>query len=180
VIHSGAGTQAKTWPSAHWYSLINRLSEQYKPQFMLVGCGSERRLAKRLAAQSPRGSVVDWTGQLSVVELAALLERSDLFIGLDSGPAHLAAAVGIPVVVLFSGTNTPQQWQPHGERVLMLRNLVSCSPCHREHCPLVDHRCMSGLAPERVAHAVDAILATEDWLMNNLHTSLSLLRETAE
>ncbi len=99
--------------------------------------------------------VIDWTGQLGVGELAAVLEQSDLFVGADSGPAHLAAAVGTPAVVLFSGTNDPKQWRPWGTGVTVVRREVRCSPCHRERCPLKDHPCMRGLEVEEVAQAVE-------------------------
>jgi ADP-heptose:LPS heptosyltransferase len=99
--------------------------------------------------------VIDWTGQLGVGELAAVIEQSDVFVGADSGPAHLAAAVGTPAVVLFSGTNDPRQWQPWGSGVTVVRRVVRCSPCHRERCPLKDHPCMNGLEVAEVARAVE-------------------------
>jgi len=83
-----------------------------------------------------------------------LLERAEVVVGADSGPVHLATAVGRPVVVLFSGTNRPEQWQPHGRDVTVLRHPVPCSPCHRERCPRDGHPCMGELRPERVARAV--------------------------
>ena len=88
-------------------------------------------------------------------ELAAVIEQSDLFVGADSGPAHLAAAVGTPAVVLFSGTNDPRQWQPWGTDVTVVRHEVRCSPCHRERCPLKEHPCMRGLEVEEVARTVE-------------------------
>ena len=66
---------------------------------------------------------------------------------------HLAAAVGTPVVELFGGTNNPQQWQPCGRYVTVVRHPVECSPCHRRRCPLPDHPCMSRLNPAAVAEA---------------------------
>jgi ADP-heptose:LPS heptosyltransferase len=102
----------------------------------------------------PYPGVIDWTGQLSVGELAAVIGQSDLFVGGDSGPAHVAAAMGTPAVVLFSGTNDPRQWRPWGAGVTVVRREVRCSPCHRERCPLRDHPCMKGLEVEEVARAV--------------------------
>jgi hypothetical protein len=95
-----------------------------------------------------------------VDELAAVLEASDLFIGADSGPAHLAAAVGTPAVVLFSGTNDPRQWQPCGEAVRVLRQPVPCSPCHRTRCPWADHPCMRRLTPNDAAAAVEDLASS--------------------
>src|SRR4029077_16046934 len=102
-----------------------------------------------------------WTGKLSLAELAALIERANVFVGADSGPAHLAAAVGPRAVVLSTGPNRPQQWRPYGPRVTVVRHLVACSPCQREVCPWGDHPCMRGLRPESVAQAVTETLAEE-------------------
>jgi ADP-heptose:LPS heptosyltransferase len=102
--------------------------------------------------------VIDWTGILNLSELAAVLSSADLFVGADSGPAHLAAAVGRPVVVLFSGTNNPRQWRPCGEQVAIVRHPVECSPCHARRCPLPNHPCMRDLTPDSVARAVDGRL----------------------
>jgi ADP-heptose:LPS heptosyltransferase len=104
-------------------------------------------------------AVVDWTGRLRLAELAALLEECDLFVGADSGPAHLAAAVGGRVAVLWSGTNDRRQWQPYGERVRVIRHAVPCQPCHRQACRWADHPCMKGLRPDCVLAAIVELLA---------------------
>jgi hypothetical protein len=113
--------------------------------------------------------VADWTGRLSIVELAALLEQADVLVGADSGPAHLAAAVGTPAVVLFSGTNSAGQWQPCGEQVTVIRHEVDCSPCHRGRCPRAGHPCMRLIRPQEVAAEVQRVLARTS------HDSLPLL-----
>jgi ADP-heptose:LPS heptosyltransferase len=157
-LHIGAGTQAKTWPGEHWRSLAARLVESLDAQIILVGGPADHVPADQMLHDGPRLQVANWTGELSVVELAALLQRSDLLVGADSGPAHLAAAVNTPVITLFSGTNNPRQWQPDGPEVTVLRHSVPCSPCHRKKCPFGDHPCMTGLVPERVAAVVEARL----------------------
>jgi ADP-heptose:LPS heptosyltransferase len=157
VIHVGAGTPAKQWPPGHWRAVIAALGNRWGAQVVLVGSASERRLAAAIGA-GQNGRVLDWTGRLDLNELAALVERADLFLGADSGPAHLAAAVGTPLVTLFSGTNQPAQWQPRGSRVVVVRLPVACSPCHRQRCGLRDHPCMTGLEPS-------AVLAAAEWML---------------
>ncbi len=157
VVHVGAGTRAKCWPVEYWRRLVAGLVGR-GAQVVLVGGADERTIALRIAERQRRSCVADWTGQLSLSELAALTADSDLLVGADSGPAHLAAAVGTPVVVLFSGTNRVEQWQPRGRRVEVLREPVACSPCHRHECPLADHPCMRGLRPEQVLAAAGAVL----------------------
>ncbi|NQT12266.1 MAG: glycosyltransferase family 9 protein [Planctomycetes bacterium] len=155
VMHVGAGTQAKQWPVEHWRELVGRVILRLGARVVLVGEGDDRAVATAILGRRPWPGVADWTGRLGLMELAALLEEANLFVGADSGPAHLAAAVGAPVVVLFSGTNTPRQWQPRGEAVCVLRRPVACSPCHRRRCPRHEHPCMRELTPEQVVEAVE-------------------------
>jgi ADP-heptose:LPS heptosyltransferase len=137
--------------------LIGRIVVTHGAQVVLVGAGGDRATAEQILGTAPFPGVADWTGRTSVAELAALLEQADLVVGTDSGPAHLAAAVGTPAVVLFSGTNSLPQWQPRGEHVRVIRRAVACSPCHRHRCPLAGHPCMSGIAPSEVADAVESL-----------------------
>lgn len=149
AVHLGAGTSAKRWPIGHWRDLLARfLDEGWR--VVIVGGPEDRALSAEIA---PHPGLRDWTGQLALTETAALLERADLFIGADSGPAHLAACAGTPSVVLFSGTNRSGQWRPWSRRALVLKARVPCRPCHCKVCPLADHPCMSRIAPERVHRA---------------------------
>jgi lipopolysaccharide heptosyltransferase II len=158
VLHVGAGTRAKQWPPEHWRELLGRIVVRHGAQVVLVGHADDRAIAARILGGRTWPGVVDWTGRLTVVELAALLSQADVLMGADSGPAQLAAAVQTPVVVLFSGTNNPRQWRPDGPQVHVLRHQVACSPCHRERCPWADHPCMRRLRPQRVAAEVERVL----------------------
>lgn len=159
VLHIGAGTSAKAWPRERWRSLVCSLVSRELGEVVLVGSTADRAAAAEIAAGFSSDYVRDWTGQLELVELAALCRRADVVVGADSGPAHLAAALRTSVVVLFSGTNEVEQWQPRGSRVLVLNHPVPCKPCHATNCPLADHPCMRGIDPatvfERVAELLD-------------------------
>jgi heptosyltransferase-2 len=169
VAHVGAGTPAKQWPLEHWQELVARLTRDYAAQVVLVGGAGERAAAQAIAQSGParsfgdRPAVVDWTGRLRLAELAALIEECDLLVGADSGPAHLAAAVGGRVAVLWSGTNDPHQWRPYGDRVRVIRQEVSCQPCHRQACPWADHPCMNGVRPDRVLADIAQLLSETSW-----------------
>ncbi len=155
LLHLGAGTAAKRWPVENWRALLQCLRIRHDARVILVGGQREQITARRVLGTRAHPGVEDWCGQISVMELAAALEQADLAVSADSGPAHLAAAVGTPVVVLFSGTNRPAQWAPAGQGVAVVRNPVVCSPCHREHCALPDHPCMAGLRPSAVLQAIE-------------------------
>lgn len=163
VVHVGAGTQAKRWPAEHWRTLIHWLLQSRQAVVVLVGNAAERIIAAPIRPphdlRNERGRVVDLVGRLSVAELVAVLEQADLFVGGDSGPAHVAAAAGTPAVVLFSGTNRVRQWRPAGRDVRVLRHSTECSPCHRHECPLPSHPCMRGLPPQHVIDTVEQMLA---------------------
>ncbi|HEY5311551.1 MAG TPA: glycosyltransferase family 9 protein, partial [Pirellulales bacterium] len=159
VAHLSAGTPAKRWPASHWQELFGRLLlELGDVQIVMVGSQADRELASKILGGRPWPRISDWTGKLSVCRLAALLERAGCFVGADSGPAHLAAAVGTPAVVLFSGPNDARVWRPAGD-VVVVRQPVACAPCHRTACPLADHPCMRGIEPQRVAAAIAHKLA---------------------
>jgi len=186
VLHVGAGTAAKRWPVMHWQELLGRVIVEYGARVVLVGGHSDRVIARQMLDGKSWPGVNDWTGQLSVVETAALIEQADLMVGADSGPAHLAAAVGTPAIVLFSGTNRVRQWRPWGRRVIIVKHSVACSPCHLQRCPLIgpsacgasglrsplapqaeppsssSHPCMSGIAPEAVMQRVRLLLGASD------------------
>lgn len=155
VAHLGAGTLAKRWPPRHWRTLLSRfLSEGWR--VVVVGGPVDADAAEAL---EPHPRLRDWTGRLEVTQTAALLERAELFIGGDSGPAHLAACAGVPSVILFSGTNRVAQWRPWSRRSLVLRKRVPCRPCHHKVCPLADHPCLAGISPDRVYTAARRWLA---------------------
>jgi ADP-heptose:LPS heptosyltransferase len=158
VLHHGAGTAAKRWPLENWSELLQRLGHETAATVILVGDSTDQARARQLARGQHR--VVDWTGRLTLMQLAALLGEADLFIGGDSGPAHVAAAMGTPTVVLFSGTNRAECWRPFGSRTQILCWPVRCSPCHLKTCPVPGHLCMSGIRPSAVLEAVRQIIAS--------------------
>jgi heptosyltransferase-2 len=149
AVHLGAGTAAKRWPMHHWNALLDEFLEEGW-RVVVVGSADDAELSRQV---KPHPGLRDWTGRLALTETAALLERADLFIGADSGPAHLAACAGTPSVVLFSGTNRSGQWRPWSRKSLVLKARVPCRPCHCKVCPLADHPCMSHIEPARVSRA---------------------------
>lgn len=158
VFHVGAGTRAKSWPTEHWRELLGRVVLEQDARVILVGSEADRETAEEITQGMFWPGVMDWTGRLNVAQLTALARRCSLFIGGDSGPAHLAAAAGAKVVSLFSGTNSAEQWKPWGNQVTVLSQSVACSPCYSNSCRLREHLCMQGLLPARVAEAVDTAL----------------------
>ena len=156
AIHVGAGTPAKRWPTHYYHELICELHERLAATCILVGGPADRPIAQRLDRMGT--PACNWVGRLSLLELAALCQQMDVFIGPDSGPAHIAAATGTPTIVLFSGTNHVSQWAPVGPHVIPLHYRTGCAPCCLKVCNQPAHPCMSGITPDTVARIVARVL----------------------
>lgn len=149
MVQAACGTAAKRWPAAHWAAFFRGLPRGIKP--VLLGSGEERAEMRVLARKSGRPVAVA-AGRLDLPGLAAFLSLARLLVSVDSGPAHLAALQGVPVLSLFSGTNRAAQWAPKGAgaRVLHAKlDAFPCSPCELTQCPF-ENACMAALTPGAV------------------------------
>lgn len=150
VIHPGAGAPSQRWPAGHFVRAIEMLAVEHGWQLVLTGGPDEAALCEDIAAHSG-GAARNIAGQLDLETLAALIGRAPVVITNNTGPAHLAAAMGTPVVVpyaLTSPQNTP--WKVPRR---VLRNDVACRWCHSSTCLADHHLCMKGIEPERVVSA---------------------------
>jgi len=141
----------KRWPAERYGALADTLAGRGLPCVLLIGPG-ERELGARVAA-SARSALPVVGADLDPVELAAVLARARCAVTNDSGPMHLAGAVGTPVVAFFGATD-PGRTGPSGSPSRVLDRYVFCSPCFRTECPY-GHECMKEIA---VADAVSAVL----------------------
>jgi len=99
-----------------------------------------------------KGRFINAVGKTSLGELAALVRRLRLLVSADSGPAHIASALGVPVVVVWSGANDHKQWRPTGEKVSLVTKEMPCSPCEKKFCK--DNACINEISVEEVVNAV--------------------------
>lgn len=152
---SSAASWTKRWPAERYAELSDALQSRGFATALAIG-PREEQLASRVRATARRplpalGADVD------PADLAALLARATVAIGNDSGPMHLAAAVGTPVVVFFGPTD-PGRTSPTGSRSRVLDRYVFCSPCFRADCPYA-HECMREISVEDALKAVEGVLA---------------------
>lgn len=161
-IHAGAtfGT-AKRWLPERFAALAARLT-QYGVRVVLLGSPAERGLAEQVCAEAqrqireqpsqfPLSEPVNMAGETSLPEALALLACVDLLVSNDSGPMHLAGAVGTPVLAIFGSTNERETYplaQPGRFRLIKAPG-IECSPCKLRECP-IDHRCMTRISVEEV------------------------------
>ncbi len=168
AIHPGSGAAVKQWPPALWAEVALRLTETTGAQLVLTGGPSERELTAAVTAAAASGGgvrprpMLDLAGATTLGQLAALYERCALVLGSDSGPLHLAVAVGAPTIHLY-GPVPAAKFGPWGDptRQVVLASTWSCSPCDRlDWAPdvLTQHACMAAITPDDVIRAARALL----------------------
>ena len=162
VVHAGAGNITKQWPVEYFSALIDLLTERDAVNVLLVGGPDEVELADALLGSllHPQrvGSVV---GTAPLSQLPLLFSAATLYIGNDSGPKHIAGALGVPTIGIHSGVVDAIEWGPVGRRAVALRRNMSCSPCYlakAEDCPR-GLACLRQLDPSLVHHAAEQFLA---------------------
>ena len=119
AIHPGSGSEKKNWPEQNWLELARRLIETTNFNLLLVGGEAEGERLQRLASQLP-AERISVAQSLPLVKLAALLQNCAAFIGHDSGISHLAAALGLPGLILW-GDTIEEIWRPPHEKISLLK-----------------------------------------------------------
>lgn len=156
VINPGATYgSAKRWYPRRFAEVADRLHERYGLKIVLVGSSGERPIAEEIAA-AMRAPAENLAGKTSVRQMMAVVADARLVVTNDSGPMHVAAAFGVPIVALFGPTD-PRTTSPWTRKAVVVRKQVFCSPCLLRHCP-IDHRCMKRIAVEDVMQGVDFFL----------------------
>lgn len=157
--HGARNGYAKLWPRRHWVALIDQL-HQAGYRALLVGGPDEVEQAAQIARSCQEYPLV-LTGKSTLGQLAALLEQSALMVGSDSGPLHLAAALGTRVVGLYGPTSWVR-YGPFGQPNAVRRHPIFCSPCYRPEtgqpatCRYGTVECMEKLEPEQALTGVQA------------------------
>jgi lipopolysaccharide heptosyltransferase II len=155
VIHPGASAASRRYPPGQYARAADLVIDETGCQAVFTGDAGEAELVQGVQARMRRAST-SLVGRLDLAGLGALIEEADLLISNNTGPAHIAAAVGTPVVDLYALTN-PQHtpWQV-ASRVLF--HDVPCRNCYKSVCPQGHHDCLTRVAPERVAAAAVELL----------------------
>jgi ADP-heptose:LPS heptosyltransferase len=156
-VCASIGTKAwvKDWGEDRWEELF-RIFSARRPAtgLVLVGSADEADLSNRLA-RAWKGPVLNLCGELTPRETAAAMERAAVFVGHDSGPMHLAAAVGTPCVAIFSGRNLPGEWYPFGKSHRIFYHKTPCFGCRLvDGCPH-DKACIRSVTAQDVLCAME-------------------------
>jgi ADP-heptose:LPS heptosyltransferase len=160
-IHAGSGTRVKQWADDRWAGVADALHERFDAPIIFTGADHELPLVQRIAAQMKYAPCL-MVGDTRVAQLAALFSRAKVVLGPDSGPLHLAVAVGVPTVTLF-GPADPAEFGPWGspERHAVLTSNIGCRPC----CVLdwasddpAFHPCVREIPAARVLEAAHRVI----------------------
>jgi heptosyltransferase-2 len=140
-------SRAKRWPAERFAALADRFAGELGAEVLLIGSNDELEVSNEVAGQMKEKAVM-LTGKTDLAEAVAVLSVVDLLVTNDTGPAHIASALGRPTLVIFGPTN-PLTTAPFGAAGEIVRNPPDCAPCMLRDCP-IDHRCMTAITPEEV------------------------------
>lgn len=158
VVHPGTSVPARAWAWQRHARLVRLLVEEGW-EAVVTGSPGESALCARVAGAHGH----DLSGRTTLAELAALLDGADALVAGNTGPAHLAAAVGTPVVSLFAPTVPPERWRPWGvAHALLGDHAIGCAGCRATDCPLPGHPCLDDVTPREVLDALRHLLADRD------------------
>lgn len=154
VVHPGADAPARAYPADRWAQVVDVLSAEGRP-VVVTGSAGESDLTAAVAGSAG----VDLGGRLDVAELAAVIAGAEVLAVGNTGPAHLAAAVGTPVVSLFAPVVPLVRWAPYtAARVVLGDQTAGCAGSRARTCPLPGHPCLAGVPPTDVADAVRGLV----------------------
>ena len=163
VLHPGASCPSKRWSGEGFGLVGDEVSRRFNKKIVIVAGPDDIEFGHK-ARESMSLGALDLSGDISVGELAALLQKARLLISNDSGPVHIAAALGVPVVAVF-GRNQPglsfKRWGPLGKNDIIIHKEAGCVECLAHNCK-AGFKCLSAITPEEVIEAAGRILESQN------------------
>jgi len=159
AIHPGASCPSKIWPNERFAEVSDKLIEKYGFKVLIISGPRDIILAQNVIKHM-RHPAINLAGKTSVSQLASVLRRCRLFISNDSGPVHIAAAVGTPVISIFGRNQkglSPTRWGPLGKKDKVLHKEVGCLECLAHNCTR-SFACLEAISIEDVLCAADSIM----------------------
>ena len=160
-VHPASGNDLRQWPPEYFAALIDLLIDHADVNVLIIGTEGERPIAEKVLEEIVRRDRV-WSlvGKTAMRDVPVLLRAVSLFVGNNSGPHHIAAALGAPTIGIHSGVVSAQEWGPLGPRAVAIQREMNCSPCYIEalnNCSR-DYACMRGLRPAHVFRICEQML----------------------
>ena len=156
-FNPGAFRPSRRWPLLKWSELADRLIEEYNCKIIIAGSKNDSFLIDEIKRKIRRKRMIVTVTDFTLKQYAALMEKLTLFITNDTGPMHMAAAVGVPIIALFgSGEEEMFYPYPRNSKHIVIRKKVSCAPCYRFKCK--NNICMQLITVHEVMWQVKKIL----------------------
>jgi heptosyltransferase-3 len=156
----GIGTKWNTndWGIRNWKNLIKQFQDCH-PDYgvIFVGAAAEKELVEQVRA-TIRGLSFNFCGVLTPRESWGMMRSANFYLGVDSGPMHLAASAGIPCVSIFSARNKPGIWFPYGNKHEVLYHQTECYNCKLNKCIENNKKCINSISVEEVMEAIENVL----------------------
>ncbi len=154
ALSVGAKVALRDWGQTKWEQLLRRLASVLgELPLVFFGSTEDRERSQALSYLWP-GKNSNLAGRCSPRVTAAVLRQARLFIGHDSGPMHLAGAVGVPCVAIFTARNHPGQWWPRGNQHRIIYHQTECFACGLDECTVQQRKCITSISVDEVANAV--------------------------
>jgi heptosyltransferase-2 len=159
-INAGSAWFTKRWPKERWAGLIKKLAFTHRSRIMMVGGPGEAAWNNEIARLAGSENCLDLTGKTDISELIGLIAGLKLFITNDSGPMHIAAALGVPVAAVFGPTTKELGFFPYGEKTEVIETGLKCRPCAlhgSNECPRGHFLCMKLITADKVFDAAERL-----------------------
>lgn len=143
--------ELKTWPKEYFVEVVEAIAERYNAAFFIVGAPNDREYADEVI-KDMKQPVMNFCGETSLVDLAAIIRKSDLLITVDTGATHIAATTGVPMVTMY-GCTSPDRWHPINKNARVLTSRETCCPCtvRADECPSNPRpKCLWNVEPQHV------------------------------
>ncbi len=151
-------SRAKRWPAERFAQVADKFIDEAGASLILVGSAGEAEVAREVSSLM-RNRPEILAGRTTLAEAVAVLSLVDLLITNDTGPAHIAAALNRPTLVIFGPTD-PVTTRPYSKTAEIIRRPPDCAPCMLRDCP-IDHRCMTAITPDEVFHRALQMMSGE-------------------
>lgn len=156
VIHCGARRKLRQWPVQNFAALIKILTEKYKFQIVFAGTEEDEPTINEIIKLSKEEATV-CTRNFSLLHFAELVKKAALFIGNESGPLHIAAVMGTPLVGIY-GPGVPDVFYPIGPKSRVVHHVLDCNPCDQVHCVRPENPCINLVTLMEVEEKIEEII----------------------
>jgi len=154
----GTKLEVNDWGSDRWAELIRIISLNY-PEYLIVAIGGLNDRVKTDAIfKDINANYINFCGDMTISQSSFVLSKCQIFICHDSGPMHLASAIGVKTVSIFSSRNAPGLWFPAGKRNKVLYTRIECEGCEKTECISLKKKCISSISPNSVFKEVKKLM----------------------